>query len=152
MLKFQKDLTSSYWVFAPTRKCDTGQNPGATKIGYKKLASINRANLKLKKKLNYSLRTRKLGSKLAGAISYSNACGQSISKIRFLTLTGTVLGLIFHGPTCLWSCSWALTSCLFIFCSDVKVQPHWPHTETDISIVLVPFYRSVWLWYHLASG
>ena len=32
MLKFQKDLTSSFWVFAPTRKRDAGQNPGATKI------------------------------------------------------------------------------------------------------------------------
>ena len=29
MLKFQKDLTV---VFAPTRKRDAGQNPGATKI------------------------------------------------------------------------------------------------------------------------
>ena len=28
----QKDLTSSFWVFAPTRKRDAGQNPGATKI------------------------------------------------------------------------------------------------------------------------
>ena len=32
MLKFQKDLTSSFWVFAPTRKRDAGQNPGVTKI------------------------------------------------------------------------------------------------------------------------
>ena len=32
MLKFQKDLISSFLVFAPTRKRDAGQNPGATKI------------------------------------------------------------------------------------------------------------------------
>ena len=32
MLKFQKKLTSTFWVFAPTRKRDAGQNPGATKI------------------------------------------------------------------------------------------------------------------------
>ena len=38
MLKFQKKLTSNFWVFAPTRKRDAGrrtsaagQNPGATK-------------------------------------------------------------------------------------------------------------------------
>ena len=42
MLKFQNKLTSSFSVFAPTRKRDAGQNPGATKIplplrvGYKK--------------------------------------------------------------------------------------------------------------------
>ena len=32
MLKFQKKLTSSFLLFAPTRKPDAGQNPGATKI------------------------------------------------------------------------------------------------------------------------
>ena len=32
MLRFQKDLTSSFLVFVPTRKRDAGQNPGATKI------------------------------------------------------------------------------------------------------------------------
>ena len=32
MLKFQKKMTSSFWVIAPTRKRDAGQNPGATKI------------------------------------------------------------------------------------------------------------------------
>ena len=32
MLKFQNKLKSSFCVFAPTRKRDAGQNPGATKI------------------------------------------------------------------------------------------------------------------------
>ena len=32
MVKFQKQLTSSFLVFEPTRKRDAGQNPGATKI------------------------------------------------------------------------------------------------------------------------
>ena len=32
MLKFQNKLTGSFRVFAPTRKRDAGQNPGATKI------------------------------------------------------------------------------------------------------------------------
>ena len=32
MLEFQNKLTSSFLVFAPTRKRDARQNPGATKI------------------------------------------------------------------------------------------------------------------------
>ena len=34
ILKFRKKLTSRFLVFAPTRKPDAGQNPGATKIPY----------------------------------------------------------------------------------------------------------------------
>ena len=32
MVKFQKKLTSVFSVFAPTKKPDAGQHPGATKI------------------------------------------------------------------------------------------------------------------------
>ena len=62
MVKFQKDLTSSFQVSAPTRKRDAGrqrlaagQNPGATKIplplraGDKKYSNeAERGNKKLK--------------------------------------------------------------------------------------------------------
>ena len=45
ILKFRKDLTSSFLVFAPTRKRNAGQNPGATKIPLPIRAGDKKGNL-----------------------------------------------------------------------------------------------------------
>ena len=44
MLKFQKKLTSSFLVSAPTRKREAGRNTGATKIHLPHRAGDNKPN------------------------------------------------------------------------------------------------------------